>query len=167
MKYFVTIDDHEHAVDVEVRPTGELVVQLDGRPMDNDVVVLDDGSLSIRIDGKVLDLTVEGSPPDVGVVASGHRAYVRVESERHRAAAAARRTGGSGSEKQIVAPMPGRVVKILVNVGDEVKPGQGVAVVEAMKMENELKAKGAGTVAEIHVKSGEAIESGAKLITLG
>ncbi len=166
MKYFVTIDDHEHAVDVEVRPTGELVVLLDGRPMDNDVVVLDDGSLSIRIDGKVLDLTVEGVPPDVGVVASGHRAYVRVESERQRAAAAARRTSGTASEKQIVAPMPGRVVKILVSVGEEVKVGQGVAVVEAMKMENELKAKGVGTVAEIHVKPGEAIESGAKLITL-
>jgi len=167
MKYFVTIDEREHAVDVEVRPTGELAVQLDGRSVDNDVVVLDDGSLSIRINGKVLDLTVEGSPPDVGVVASGHRAYVRVESERHRAAAAARRTGGSGHEKVVAAPMPGRVVKILVNVGDEVKQGQGVAVIEAMKMENELKAKGAGTVAEIHVRAGEAIESGAKLITFG
>jgi biotin carboxyl carrier protein len=165
MKYFVTIDEHEHAVDVEVRPTGELAVRLEGVSVDNDVVVLDDGSLSILINGKVLDLTVEGSPPDVGVVASGHRAYVRVESDRHRAAAAARRTGSSAHEKIIVAPMPGRVVKILVSVGEEVTQGQGVAVVEAMKMENELKAKGAGSVAAIHVKPGEAIESGAKLIT--
>ena len=167
MKYFVTIDEREQAVDVEVRPTGELAVSLDGEAVDNDVVVLDDGSLSIRINGKVLDLTVEGTPPDVGVVASGHRAYVRVESDRHRAAAAARRTGGSANEKAILAPMPGRVAKLLVNVGDEVKPGQGIVVIEAMKMENELKAKGAGAVAEIHVKPGDAIEAGARLVTFG
>lgn len=165
MRYFVTIDGHEHAVDVQVRPTGELVVTLDGAGVDNDVVVLDDGSLSIRIDGKVLDLTVEGDPPDVGVVASGHRSYVKVESERLRAAAAAKRAGGGGSEKLIVAPMPGRVAKILVAVGDEVKASQGVIVVEAMKMENELRAKGEGKVAEIHVKPGDAIEAGARLVT--
>lgn len=167
MKYFVTIDEREHAVDVEVRPTGELAVSLEGKPVENDVVVLDDGSLSIRINGKVLDLTVEGTPPDVGVVASGHRAYVTVESERHRMAAAARRTGSGGGEKAIVAPMPGRVAKLLVAVGEEVKPGQGVIVIEAMKMENELKARGAGVVAEIHVKAGDAIESGARLVTFG
>jgi glutaconyl-CoA/methylmalonyl-CoA decarboxylase subunit gamma len=167
MKYFVTIDEREQTVDVEVRPTGELVVSLGGKQVENDVVVLDDGSLSIRINGKVLDLTVEGTPPDVGVVASGHRAYVRVESERHRMAAAARRGGGGSSEKLINAPMPGRVAKLLVNVGDEVKAGQGVIVIEAMKMENELKAKGAGTIAEIHVKPGDAIEAGAKLVTFG
>jgi biotin carboxyl carrier protein len=171
MRYFVTIDGHEHVVDVQPRPTGELVVSLpsrnsqDGKSVENDVVVLDDGSLSIRIDGRVLDLTVEGSPPDVGVVAGGHRAYVRVESERFRAAAAAKRGGRAGEAKVITAPMPGRIAKILVAVGDQVEAGQGVIVVEAMKMENELRAKGGGVVAEIHAKPGDTIESGAKLIT--
>jgi biotin carboxyl carrier protein len=166
MRYFVTIDGREHVVDVQARPTGELAVSFDGAAVDNDVVVLDDGSLSVRIDGKILDLVVEGDPPDVGVVASGHRAYVRVESERHRAAAAAKRTAGGGSEKTIAAPMPGRVAKLLVAVGDEVAPGQGVVVIEAMKMENELRAKGAGVVAAIHANPGDAIEAGAKLISL-
>ncbi len=165
MRYFVTIDGREHVVDVQVRPTGELVVTLDGEVYDNDVVALDDGSLSIRIGGQMLDLTVEGDPPDVGVVASGHRAYVRVESERYRAAAAAKRGGSAASEKIVVAPMPGRVAKILVAAGDEVAAGQGVIVVEAMKMENELRAKGGGVVAEIHVEPGDAIEAGAKLVT--
>jgi len=167
MKYFVTIDDQEHAIDVEVRPNGELVVSLDGHTYENDVVVFDDNALSVRIDGRVLDLTVEGQPPDVGVIASGHRAYVKVESDRLRAAQAARRGGGGAGEKAISAPMPGRVVKVLVAIGDEVAAGQGVIVIEAMKMENELKAKGAGKIAEIHVKPGEAIESGARLISFG
>ncbi|MGZ5966513.1 MAG: biotin/lipoyl-containing protein [Polyangiales bacterium] len=165
MRYFVTIGEREQAIDIETRPNGELVVSIEGTVVEHDVVVLDDGSLSVRIDGRILDLTVEGVPPDVGVVASGHRVYVKVESDRLRAAAAAKRGAGGAAEKAIAAPMPGRVAKILVAVGDEVKPGQGVIVVEAMKMENELRAKGAGTVAEIHVKPGEAIEAGARLIT--
>ena len=167
MRYFVTIDGRERTVDVSVLPDGELVVSMAGQPVDTDLVAFDDGSLSIRIDGHVLDLTIEGQPPEVGVIASGHRTYVRVESERLRAAAAAKRSSGGAAEKTLVAPMPGRVAKVLVSVGDEVKPGQGVVVVEAMKMENELRAKGGGTVAEIHAKAGETIEAGAKLITFG
>ena len=167
MKSFVTSGDHEHAIDVEIRPNGELVASLEGHTYDNAVVVLDDDALSVRIDGKVLDLTVEGTPPDVGVIASGHRTYVKVESDRLRAARATRRGGGGAGEKAINAPMPGRVVKLLVGVGDEVAQGQGVIVIEAMKMENDLKAKGAGKVAEIHVKPGEAIEAGARLVTFG
>jgi len=165
MKYFVTIDGREQTVEVMVRPNGDVTVSVDGNPVESDVVALDDGGLSVRIDGRVLDLTVEGEPPEVGVVASGHRAYVRVESERLRAAAAAKRTGSGGSEKAMVAPMPGRIAKVLVSVGDEVQAGQGVVVVEAMKMENELRAKGPGRVAEIHAKAGETIEAGARLIT--
>ena len=165
MRYFVTIDGREQTVDVSVRPTGELDVSMDGTALDADVVAIDDGSLSVRINGRVLDLTVEGEPPDVGVVSSGHRAYVRVESERLRAAAAAKRGGATANEKCLLAPMPGRVAKVLVEVGDEVQPGQGVVVVEAMKMENELRAKGAGKVAEIHAVAGATIEAGAKLIT--
>jgi len=60
--------------------------------------------------------------------------------------------------------MPGKVVKLLVNEGEEVKRDQGVIVVEAMKMENELKSAVAGKVKEIFVKEGEIVESGAKLL---
>ncbi|GAC1393451.1 MAG: acetyl-CoA carboxylase biotin carboxyl carrier protein subunit [Polyangiales bacterium] len=167
MRYFVTIDGRERVVEVNVLPTGAVAVAMDGTPVDTDVVALDDGGLSVRVDGRVLDLTIEGEPPEVGVVASGHRAYVRVESERLRAAAAVKRRDGGASEKVLLAPMPGRVAKVLVAVGDEVAAGQGVMVVEAMKMENELRAKGAAKVAEIHVKPGDTIESGAKLVTFG
>jgi biotin carboxyl carrier protein len=171
MLYFVTIDGRERTVEVTVLPNGEHVVSLEGARVDADLVALDDGSLSLRVDGRVLDLTIEGEPgvpgAEIGVIASGHRAYVRVESERVRAAAAAKKQGGGVAEKQLLAPMPGRVAKVLVGVGDVVKAGQGVVVVEAMKMENELRAKGDGKVVEIHAAAGEAIEAGARLITFG
>jgi biotin carboxyl carrier protein len=59
--------------------------------------------------------------------------------------------------------MPGKVVKILVAMGDEVKEGQGLMVVEAMKMENEMKSPKAGKIVELHVKEGQTVEGNAKL----
>jgi biotin carboxyl carrier protein len=110
------------------------------------------------------DLTTEGTPPDVGAIASGHRSYVKVESERMRAASAAKKAGGAGSEKIVKSPMPGRVVKVMAEVGQEIAAGTPLLVVEAMKMENEVKAKAACKVAEIFVKAGDTVEANAKLV---
>jgi biotin carboxyl carrier protein len=169
MRYYVSLDPAPGAepilVDLTELPTGGLEVSVAGRPVDVDFVPL--GSvLSVRIDGKMVDLTTEGAPPEMGVIASGHRAYVRVESERQRAADAAKKGQGGGSDRVIKSPMPGRVVKVLVQIGDEVTPGQPLMVIEAMKMENELKAKTPGKVLEIHVSTGNAVEGNAKLLTL-
>ncbi len=169
MRYYVTLDSEPDAkpvaVDVVELPSGELQATLAGRPVQVDVVPLG-ATLSVRVDGRVVDLTTEGTPPEIGAVASGHRSYVRVESERMRAAAQAKKAGPTGGEKTIKSPMPGRVVKVLVGKGDEIAVGQGLLVLEAMKMENEVRARGAGTVAEVHVTAGMAVEGGAKLVTL-
>lgn len=154
-------------IDVEVKelPSGELEVHVRGRKVEVDLVTLE-RELSLRIDGQVVDLVTEGELPDLGVVAFGHRSYVRVVSDRLRAALQAKSAGGGAGEKVVKSPMPGRVVKILVAEGDEVAAGQGLIIVEAMKMENELKAKAAGKVASVHVKTLDTVENGAKLITL-
>lgn len=170
MRYFVTLDPTPGAVPVEVEvtelPTGALEVRLGGRKLDVDVVALE-GTLSVRVDGRVIDLTTEGQPPEIGAIASGHRSYVRVESERQRAALAAKRTGGGSSDKVVKSPMPGRVIRLMVAQGDAVKVGQTLCVIEAMKMENEVKAKADATVAMVHVKEGATVEGSAKLFTLG
>ncbi len=169
MRYYVTLDPAPGAepilVDVNELPTGALDVAVSGKRVDVDVVSVG-GVLSVRIDGKIVDLTTEGTPPEMGAIASGHRSYVRVESERQRAAELAKKAKGGGGDRVIKSPMPGRVVKLLVAVGDVVAPGQALLVIEAMKMENELKAKGPGKVAEVHVGVGAAVEGNAKLITL-
>jgi len=77
-----------------------------------------------------------------------------------------RQAGGKFSlegPQRIDAPMPGKVVRVLVKAGDEVGEGQGLIVVEAMKMENELKSPKAGKITELHAVEGAAVESGAKL----
>lgn len=169
MRYYVTLDADPQArsnvIDIVELPSGALQASIDGKAVDVDVVPLG-GQLSVRVDGKVVDLTIEGSPPEVGAVASGHRSYVRVESERMRAAAQAKKSGSAGHDKIIKSPMPGRVVKVLVAKGDSVAVGQGLLVLEAMKMENEVRARSAGTVAEVHVAAGATVEGGARLLTL-
>jgi biotin carboxyl carrier protein len=152
-------------VDVRELPSGELSVEIGGRTVHADVVALG-RQLSIRVDGVVVDLTTEGTPPDVGVVACGYRTYMQVESERQRAADAVKKGGGAAVDQTVRAPMPGRVVKLLVAAGDSVVAGQPILVMEAMKMENEIKAKTGSKIAEVHVLAGAAVERGAKLITL-
>ena len=170
MRYYVTLDPAPGAepivVDVKELPSGALEVRVGDKPVEVDVVALGD-QLSVRIDGKVVDLTTEGPPPELGAIASGHRSYVRVESERLRAAEAAKKGAKGGAEKVIKSPMPGRIVKLLVQAGDAVEAGKPLFVMEAMKMENEIKAKGPGKVVEIHVAVGDTVERNAKLVTIG
>src|SRR5262245_10440312 len=122
MRYFVDLDPTPTAspvvVDVTEKPSGELEVFIDGKPVAVDVVALG-RTVSVRGAGKMVDLTTEGQPPELGAIASGHRSYVRVESERQRAAAAAKKGSSASSDATIKAPMPGRVVKILVSAGSE------------------------------------------------
>jgi biotin carboxyl carrier protein len=85
-----------------------------------------------------------------------------------RAARRGRRDAGgpAAGEQKVVAPMPGRIVKVLVGPGDEVAARQGVVVVEAMKMENELRAPRSGRVREVSVSPGASVEAGRVLVVL-
>jgi acetyl-CoA/propionyl-CoA carboxylase biotin carboxyl carrier protein len=85
---------------------------------------------------------------------------------RPRPAAGGHHGGGAGSG-QVTVPMQGTIVKVLVNVGDEVEAGQAVTVLEAMKMENNITAETSGTVAEIKVKPGDAVGAGDVVVVIG
>jgi pyruvate carboxylase subunit B len=97
----------------------------------------------------------------------GFRHEVEALDERTRAIRelAAATTGPSGPEP-LVAPMPGMIVRVLVQPGDIVQPGQGLVVMEAMKMENELRATSSGTVKAVKVSPGTAVERGALLVEM-
>ena len=73
---------------------------------------------------------------------------------------------GPVGPRPVVAPMPGMVLRVEVEEGDQVEEGQGIAIVEAMKMENELRALSAGTVTRVHVREGEAVEKDQILVEL-
>ena len=90
------------------------------------------------------------------VMLNGRRRWGR--KEEHGAA-------GSGPQR-LIAPMPGKVVRVLVKAGDRVNARQPVVVVEAMKMENELRASREGTIAEVHAREGMSVDAGALLIVI-
>ena len=83
------------------------------------------------------------------------------------AAAPAPAPAASGAGKPVTSPLPGVIVEISVKVGDAVKAGQQVAVLEAMKMENAIEADHAGTVTAIHVNKGDSVLEGAPIVTIG
>lgn len=74
--------------------------------------------------------------------------------------------GAAGANQSIASPMPGRLIKLLVKTGDKVKAGQGVAIVEAMKMENELRVTADGTVGKIFASEGTSVEAGQELLVV-
>jgi pyruvate carboxylase subunit B len=162
MLYHVTVGAHTFEVRFGVEG-----VEVDGQPVKTDLSALDGTPVrGLRIDGAsfrvVAHLTGRGNW-DLNV--SGHRVEAEVVDERTRAIRAMAGAGAAASgPKPVSAPMPGLVVKVEVSEGDEVQPGQGVVIVEAMKMENELKAEAGGIVASVRVAPGDTVEKGQVLV---
>jgi biotin carboxyl carrier protein len=100
------------------------------------------------------------------LVSVGGRVIAATANGRRTGRAAADAAGGSHGEQVVRAPMPGRVVRVLVSAGDTVAARQGVVVVEAMKMENELRSPRAGRVKEVPVAAGAAVEAGRVLVVI-
>jgi biotin carboxyl carrier protein len=154
---------------VSVEPNGTRVaVSLDGRPLDLDAVRLGPGRYSLRLPSGVQhDVIVAPSRErdavevTVGGVAMAVRRRGGARPGRHGAGA-----GGDGPQR-LTAPMPGKIVRVLVAAGQEVVARQGLVVVEAMKMENELRAARAGVVREVLVVEGASVEAGAPLVVIG
>lgn len=114
---------------------------------------------TITVNGNVYDVTVEEGASTGAVSAPA------APKAAPKAAAAPAATGTAGSVK-INAPMPGKIVDVKVKVGDAVKKGQTVLVLEAMKMENDIVAPEDGTVASINAAVGSAVEAGETIATL-
>jgi len=165
VKYFVTVNGRSHEVEV-VERLGALAVRVDGAPFDVSYEEVDDlGQVVLLSEGKSYGLSIEGDENRIAVTLAGHFYEVELEDERERAAHAAERAGGKkGGVVQAV--MPGVVVEVLVKPGAEVEKGAALLILSAMKMQNEIGAPVSGTVREVHVAAGQAVASGAKLVTL-
>jgi len=115
-------------------------------------------------DGRVLDVAATERPGGWLIQLPRVSVAVSVDGRRGRAGAAG--TAAATGEQRVIAPMPGRVVRVLVRAGDQVEAGQGLIVVEAMKMENELTSPKAGRVREIAVAEGGSVEAGRLLVVV-
>jgi biotin carboxyl carrier protein len=148
----VDLDGRTHIVDA--RRVNESVIsmllQLDGastpsRSIDAAFALKPTGELDVHLDGRTIPVQIRPAG-----------SFGRQKKEGGGAA-------GSGPQR-VLAPMPGKVVRVLVKPGDEVKAKQGLVVVEAMKMENELKAARDGRVRDVSVREGQSVDAGAVLL---
>ena len=163
MKLHASIADE--VIDVEVRREGELVIgvvagrkyELNLQQTARSYVLRFDGS-----DGSVFDCRVDPQPRSgetVNVFVGTERfAVLFTDPKRLRGSAEAAGTGDAAA--RIVAPMPGKIVRVLVEVGAQIEAGAGVVVVEAMKMQNEMKSPKAGTVGVVNVEVGATVNGG-------
>jgi len=169
VRYYVTLEPQAKsqaiAVDIAILANGGFQVSVDGRLLEVDVSATAH-QLSVRVDGKVVDLSVQGQPPEFFVTTRGLRRRVRADSDRTFAAAEAPASTGARGQSIVRSPMPGRVVRVLVARGDTVRVNQSLVVLEAMKMENEVRAARAGVITEVHAVAGGAVEANAKLVTM-
>lgn len=165
MRYRVTISGRTREVEVRLPPDGPPIVSLDGAPVEARIERVEGGVL-VDLGGRVFDVAVGGARREKTLAAGPARAVAEVVDEQAaRREAKAQVHGGGGLE--VRTPMPGRVVEVRVATGDAVKRGQTVIIVEAMKMQNELRSPADGVVAEVLVKAGATVEGQAVLMRLG
>jgi biotin carboxyl carrier protein len=168
VRYLATLHGHTEQVPVEVQDDGQghLVLLLGEKCYAVDALALEHGAVSLLLEGQVYDVEFDDVGEEVQVLVRGDVFRVDVADERSvrlRAGATALKVEGRVS---ITAPMPGKVVRVLVKQGQKVQEGEGLLVVEAMKMENELKSPKAGTVTEVFAREGSPVEAHAKLLTV-
>ena len=161
MIYEVKVADRVHRVELEKIESG-WHCKVDGQETPLDAVSTQDGVLSLLLDGKSYEIKQENTGTDFNIVVGGLRFPTQIRDPR---SLRSRRSADSGTEgvKKIVAPMPGKVVRILAQPGTAVEHGQGVIVIEAMKMQNELKSPKKGIVKKLTVHEGAAVEAGQSL----
>ncbi len=173
MTFEIEVNGRVHPVSVERE--GDLYrVSIDGQTHLVDLARVDRSTLSLifpgeRSESHEVAVAERLEPDEVEVHLRAGVVYARLDGRKR---AHSRRAAGiepfapSDGEQEIVAPMPGKVVKVLVAVGDEVKARQGLVVVEAMKMENELRSPKDGRVKDVRVEQGTSVEAGRVLVVV-
>jgi biotin carboxyl carrier protein len=157
MLYDVTIDGKNYQLDLN-RAEGRWSCRLDGRELEVDAILARPDVLSLRIGNMAFEVKSERVANDLHLWVGSTRFAAEVRDPR--SLRGRTRAGDEQGPKKIVAPMPGKVVRLLVRNGDQVESGTGVAVVEAMKMQNEIKSPKKGTVQKVLVIEGAAVNAG-------
>ena len=163
MKYVTTINNK--SFEIEIQPDGSLLVN--GEKREVDFRALGPAMYSILAQNVSHELTIEQREDEVEVLMRGRLYTSKVMDER--ALLMAQRSGGlaaDSGELNLKSPMPGLIVAVRVESGQEIKAGQTVVILESMKMQNELKAPRDGVVGTVHVQPGQTVEQNKVLLSI-
>ena len=159
MKFDIVINDTRRSVELK-RDANHWRISLDGELLDADAVEIAPNIFSILLDGKSHEVRVTPAPGGALTLQTGHHEFTAEISDPR--AWRGRRHGAleTAGRQQIVAPMPGKIIRVLVHAGEKVEAGQGLIVVEAMKMQNEVRSPKSGTVERLLCKEGQPVNAG-------
>lgn len=169
MRYYATLGGTQRTVDIEPLNGGVFRIRVDdGEWKQVDARWVESQTLSLLVDDKAYEADFEPAEEGDGVSVLVRDELYSLEMMDDRKLRMLAATSKLTIEGPVVvrSPMPGKLVKLLVAVGDEVAEGQGVAIVEAMKMENELKSPKAGVVTAVEAAEGDAVEGRQALVSI-
>ena len=160
MKYEIVINGARRSVEISSPRTGSsrVTFTVDGRLVEADAIRISRGTYSILLGGRSLEVIAEESSNGLLLRSNGREFQVEILDPR-----SWRRGRGAGIElegrQQLIAPMPGKIVRVLVAAGQQVNAGQGLLVIEAMKMQNEIRSPKSGTVEKL-AREGQTVNAG-------
>src|SRR6266550_1788055 len=164
MAFIAKLGDQSYTVEIEESGKAVYRVSVDGNEFPVDGKKTGRTNFSLIVDNRSFEIEVDNTDDEYRVLVDGRNYRIDLVDERRV------RVGGTQSAlelqgRQLVSvPMPGKIVAVLVSEGDTVEKGQGLVIVEAMKMENEVRSPIGGAVKEIKVKPGDTVEGGAVLV---
>jgi len=174
MKFDIHLDGVSHSVELLLPPgkaaplanaAAKANVTIDGLDLAFDAVQIAPGLYSVLLNGRSYEIRVEGASDSIVLWAGGREFHTKSFDPRslHRA-----RTGSVELQgaQQVTAPMPGKIVRVLVAAGQSVKAGEGLLVVEAMKMQNEIRASKSGTIERLSAQEGQTVRAGEVLAVI-
>jgi biotin carboxyl carrier protein len=157
MIYDVTIAGKSYRLELD-RVDGRWRCRLDGRTIEADAVMVRPDVLSLRIGDRSYEVKIERADGAVQISLRGRPFVAEVRDPRSLRGRA--RAADEHGPRKLTASMPGKVVRVLVDEGNEIEAGAGVVVVEAMKMQNEVKSPKKGTIQKILVSEGTTVSAG-------
>jgi len=159
MKLAVRIDSRACIVELN-RDSDRWQISMDDHAVNADALEIAPGIFSILLNGKSYEVRVTPTPAGALRLQTAHHEFTAEVIDPR--AWRGRRHGALEAEgrQQILAPMPGKIIRVLVQTGEKVQAGQGLLVVEAMKMQNEIRSPKSGTVERLLVKQGQPVNAG-------
>jgi biotin carboxyl carrier protein len=164
MAFIAKLGEQSYRVEIDEIGKSLYRVAIDGNEFLVDGKKTGRTNYSLIVDNRSFEIEVDNAGDEYRVLVDGRNYHVQLVDERRV------RMGGGQSDIQlqgrqkVSVPMPGKVIEVLVSEGDSVERGQGLVIVEAMKMENEVRSPIAGEVKDIKVKPGDAVEGGTVLV---
>ena len=168
MKLIAEVEGGRYQLTLQQSGT-KVSAEIDGRRYEARAHETGSGNYLLIADGRVYECRVErerGEKETVEVSVSSHAYRVTLTDPKRLRGANDSSTHTGDASAQIVAPMPGKIVRVLVEAGARVEAGDGLVIVEAMKMQNEMKSPMAGTVTALHAETGATVNAGDVLVVV-